>query len=295
VEYTPVRQLLEKVLPEKKMVKDFSLMHDFPGIGERTMLVSGKRIDHVGSAGAPMILLAIEDITEREHAEATSARLAAVVESSDDAIITQDINGVIQTWNPGAERIFGYTQAEAIGKPITMLIPADRFSEEVRTLEQIRRGEHIRHHESIRRRKDGSLLNVSLTISPLVDAGGQIVGASKIARDITERKQTEAALIKSEKLAVAGRLAAMLAHEINNPLQAVTNLVALLGKSPNLDSRDQEFVRTAADELGRVNRLTQQSLRFYRESISPTEVNVEEEIESVVDCTQSGLRRKTSR
>ena len=278
-----LRQLLEKVLPEKTAVKDFSVTHDFPEIGQKTMLVSGKRVDDVRGAIPPVIFLAIEDITERELTATTSARLAAVVESSDDAIITKDLNGIIQTWNPGAERIFGYTQQEAIGKPITMLFPADRLSEEERILEHIRRGEHIDHYESVRRRKDGSLLNVSLTISPLVDATGQIVGASKIARNITERKQTEAALIKSEKLAVAGRLAAVLAHEINNPLQAVTNLVALLGRSPNMDSRDQEFVRTAADELSRVNRLTQQALRFYRESSSPTAVNVKEEIESVLD------------
>lgn len=173
-----------------------------------------------------------------------------------------------------------------------MLIPADRFPEEESILDHIRRGEHIEHYESVRRRKDGSLLNVSLTISPLVDASGQIVGASKIARDITERKQTEAALIKSEKLAAAGRLAAVLAHEINNPLQAVTNVMVLLEQSPNMNSRDQEFIRTAADELGRINRLTQQSLRFYRESISPTAVNVQEEIESVLDLYAKRIKAK---
>ncbi|HEX3941144.1 MAG TPA: PAS domain S-box protein, partial [Acidobacteriaceae bacterium] len=287
-----LRQLLEKVLPEKKAVKEFSVTYNFPEIGMRTMLVSGKRLDNGGGIGAPMILLAIEDITEREHAETISAMLAAVVQSSDDAIITKDLNGIIQTWNPGAERIFGYTREEAIGKPITMLIPADRLSEEASILEHIRRGEHIEHYESIRRSKDGSLLNVSLTISPLVDAGGQIVGASKIARNITERKHTEAALIKSEKLAVAGRLAAMLAHEINNPLQAVTNLMALLEQSSNLDTREQKFVRTAADELGRINRFTQQSLRFYRVSTSPTAVKVEEEIEGVLDLYAKRIAAK---
>ena len=267
-------------------------MHDFPEIGQKQMLVSGKRIDEVRGAIPPVIFLAIEDVTERELAETTSARLAAVVESSDDTIITKDLNGIIRTWNPGAERIFGYTRQEAIGRPITMLFPADRLSEEVRVLEHIRRGEHIEHYESVRRRKDGSLLNVSLTISPLADANGQIVGASKIARNITERKQTELALIKSEKLAVAGRLAAVLAHEINNPLQAVTNLMALLGQSPKMDSRDQEFVRTAADELSRVNRLTQQALRFYRESNSPTAVNVKAEIDSVLDLYAKRITAK---
>jgi two-component system CheB/CheR fusion protein len=110
--------------------------------------------------------------------------------------------------------------------------------------------------------------------------------------DITERKQTEAALMKSEKLAAAGRLAAVLAHEINNPLQAVTNVMALLAQSSNMDSRDQQFVKTAIDELARVNRLTQQSLRFYRESVSPTSVNVEEEIESVLDLYAKRITAK---
>jgi two-component system, chemotaxis family, CheB/CheR fusion protein len=210
----------------------------------------------------------------------------------DDAIITKDPNGIIQTWNPGAERIFGYTQQEAIGKSIRMLIPADRLFEEDRILDHIRRGEHIEHYESVRRHKDGSLLNISLMVSPLVDTSGQIVGASKIARNITERKQTEAALMKSEKLAAAGRLAAVLAHEINNTLQAVTNVMTLLGQSTNMDSRDQEFVRTAIDELARVNRLTQQSLRFYRESAYPTVVNVEEEIESVLDLYAKRITAK---
>jgi PAS domain S-box-containing protein len=111
-----LRELLENVLPEKKTVKQFSVTHDFPDIGWKTMLVSGTRIENVGGDGPAIILLAIEDVTQRKLAEITSARLAAVVESSDDAIITKDLNGIIQTWNPGAERIFGYTQQEAIGK-----------------------------------------------------------------------------------------------------------------------------------------------------------------------------------
>jgi len=106
-----LRQLLEKVLPEKRAVKAFSVTHEFPEIGQRTMLVSGKRIEDVRGGGAPIVLLTIEDITESKLAETASARLAAVVESSDDAIITKDLNGIIQTWNPGAERIFGYTHS----------------------------------------------------------------------------------------------------------------------------------------------------------------------------------------
>ena len=144
------------------------------------------------------------------------------------------------------------------------------------------RGEHIEHFESVRRRKDGKLRDVSLTISPILDSQERIVGASKIARDITERKLAEAALIKTEKLVSAGRLAATLAHEINNPLQAVTNLLTLLEQSSRLDTQEQEYAKMAREELNRVSHLTRQSLAFYRDSISPTAVNVEEMVESVV-------------
>ena len=126
----------------------------------------------------------------------------------------------------------------------------------------IRHGEHVDHFESVRRRKDGKLLNVSLTISPIVDIQDRIVGASKIARDITESKLAEAALIKSEKLAAAGRLVATLAHEINNPLQAVTNLMSLLGRSAGLNEQEQTYAAMAEEELARVVHLTSNLLAF---------------------------------
>src|SRR6185503_910420 len=119
-------------------------------------------------------------------------RLAAIVESSDDAIISKDLSGIIATWNGGAEKLFGYEAEEAIGKPITMLIPPDRQSEEPEIVARIKRGERVEHYETVRLRKDGRRIDVSLTISPIVDAAGEVVGASKIARDVTERKRTEA-------------------------------------------------------------------------------------------------------
>ena len=132
------------------------------------------------------------DITERKGAEVLGQRLASIVESSDDAIVSKDLNGIIATWNAGAERLFGYSADEAIGKPVTILIPPDRPDEEPRILSRIRRGERIEHYETVRRRKDGSLVDISLTVSPVRDAQGKVVGASKIARDITEHKRTEA-------------------------------------------------------------------------------------------------------
>jgi PAS domain S-box-containing protein len=136
---------------------------------------------------------------ERVRAELAAQQLAAIVESSHDAIISKNLNGIIATWNRAAERLFGYTAEEVIGKPITILIPPDRLDEEPEILARIRRGERVDHFETIRRRKDGSLVNLSLTISPVRDEQGRICGASKIARDITERKATEAKLHESER------------------------------------------------------------------------------------------------
>jgi two-component system CheB/CheR fusion protein len=286
-------ELLQTFLPQHKLVKNFSVTHDFPEIGWKTVLVSGRRIEEAFSRqGDPLILLTIEDITERKQAEIALARLAAIVEYSDDAIISKNLDGVIQTWNRGAEKLFGYTEEEAVGQPITMLMPSDRVHEEAAILKRLRSGEHIHHYESVRRRKDGSLLDVSLTISPIVDEHGQIVGASKFARDISDRKLTEAALIKSEKLATAGRLAATLAHEINNPLQAVANLVSIWAQSPGLDAQGQACAAMAENELRRVTHLTQQSLSFYREAASPLPVNVEETIDSVLSIYDKRIEAK---
>ncbi|HYI15073.1 MAG TPA: PAS domain S-box protein, partial [Thermomicrobiales bacterium] len=125
------------------------------------------------------------DTTERKRADEMQARLAAIVESSDDAIVSKDLNGVITSWNAGAQQLFGYTAGEAVGRPITLLIPADRLDEEPEILRRIRRGERVDHFETIRRHKNGSLVDISLTVSPVMDSRGKVVGASKIARDIT--------------------------------------------------------------------------------------------------------------
>lgn len=134
------------------------------------------------------------DISERKHAEEVRARLAAIVESSDDAMISKTLDGTITTWNKGAERLLGYTAEEAIGKNITLIVPPDRLEEEAEILERLRQGKPIEHFETVRKRKDGSMFDVSLTISPLKDNSGRIVGASKVARDITEKKIAERAL-----------------------------------------------------------------------------------------------------
>lgn len=125
----------------------------------------------------------------RDLSQIALLRLAAIVESSDDAIVSKDLNGVINSWNKGAERILGFTAEEVIGQPVTILIPPDRQAEEAEILERIRQGQRIEHFETVRRKKDGSLINVSLTVSPIKNERGEVVGASKIARDITQSKE----------------------------------------------------------------------------------------------------------
>jgi PAS domain S-box-containing protein len=188
------------------------------------------------------------DVSEHGRAERVGRRLASIVESSDDAIISKDLNGVIATWNRAAERLFGYFAEEVIGKPVTILIPPDRLDEETGILDRIRRGERVEHFETVRRRKDGSSINISLTVSPVTDESGKIIGASKIARDITEQKRREEqiALLAREAdhrtknlLAIAqaavhlshGETATDLKAAIEGRLQALANAHALLAQS----------------------------------------------------------------
>jgi PAS domain S-box-containing protein len=193
-----LRELLEDILPSNgHTIDNFEVAHEFDTIGKKVMLLNARRIRQPGDH-SELILLSIDDITERKRAEEGMAHLAAIVASSDDAIISKDLNGIITSWNQGAQRLFGYPAAEVIGKPISLLIPATHKDEEPRILERIRRGEAIDHYETVRQRKDGSLLDISLTVSPVRDAGGRIIGAAKIVRDITDRIRMEANLEASE-------------------------------------------------------------------------------------------------
>jgi PAS domain S-box-containing protein len=150
-------------------------------------------------SGGDIVHLAItRDVTERKRTERAALLLGEIVNSSDDAIISKDLNGIITSWNISAERLFGYTASEAVGQPVTILIPFDRLDEEPKILSRLKQGERVDHFETIRKRKDGALLDISLTISPVKDKQGNILGVSKIARDITERKRAHAALLASE-------------------------------------------------------------------------------------------------
>src|SRR5438046_6970885 len=156
--------------------------------------------------GEPKIRERQINVSPKKRAEEANAWLAAVVESSDDAIISEDLNGMITSWNAGAQRMFEYTKAEAIGQPLKLIIPSDLYDEEARILQRLRNGERIDHYESIRLSKSGKQIDVSLTISPVKGSDGRVLGASKIARDITERKQAEEAPKTLPSLPLTGEI-----------------------------------------------------------------------------------------
>ncbi|HEV7218170.1 MAG TPA: PAS domain S-box protein [Terriglobales bacterium] len=205
--------------------------------------------------------------TEREAAQRNN-EIAAIVQSSDDAIVSKDLTGQIKSWNPAASRIFGYSPEEIIGKSILLLIPEELRSEETVILEKIRAGETIDHFETVRVTKGGERISVSLSISPVRDENGTIIGASKTLRDITGKKRLEASLLQAEKIAAAGRMAATIAHEVNNPLEAITNLIFLAKVNADHPDSVRNFLDQAESELIRVSHIARQTLGFYRENAS---------------------------
>jgi PAS domain S-box-containing protein len=233
------------------------------------------------------------DITEKKQAQQASFRLAAIVESSDDAIVSKDLNGVIKSWNAGAERIFGYTADEIIGKPVTLLIPPDLWGDETIILSKIRAGERIDHFQTVRLHKGGESINVSLTVSPVKDSRGNIIGASKIVRDVTQQKKLEAALHTTERLASVGRLAATVAHEINNPLESVINFVYLAKHQPEISTETRDFLIAADQELARVAHIAQQTLGFYRDNSRPVSLSITDVINSVLNVYHFKLQNKS--
>ncbi len=218
-------------------------------------------------------------------------QLAAIVDSSDDAIISKDLTGTITSWNAAATHIFGYTAGEVIGESILLLIPPELHYEEPEILRKVTAGQRIEHFETRRRRKDGQLVDISLTISPIRDASGTIVGISKIARDITQRKQAEAALFESERMAAVGRMAASIAHEVNNPLEAILNLGYLLSEGPSLDPDTRRYAELIVAEVLRVSEITKQTLSFYRDTTRTSLVNLADLLDDVLKLHGPVLQR----
>jgi PAS domain S-box-containing protein len=236
-----------------------------------------------------------QEIIERKRADEARFRLAAIIESSDDAILSKDLNGIIKSWNAGAERIFGYTASETVGRPVTMLIPTDRLDEESGILGRIRRGERVEHYETIRRHKDGTSLNVSLAVSPIVNNEGQIIGASKIARDITRRKRADEALREAHELLgdrakqlenlVEKRTADLrdtvqqleifsysIVHDMRAPLRSMTSFASILESEyhDKLDETGRNYLDRIVKSATRLDALITDVLTYSRLSTAET-------------------------
>ncbi len=236
-------------------------------------------------------LRALERVQAEElvtQAEERALRLAAIVASSDDAIISKDLDGRVQGWNPAAERIFGYTAAEMVGQSVFRLIPPHLHAEEDEILARIRRGEHVAHYETTRLRKDGQQVLIALTVSPIRDAGGASVGASAIKRDITGQRSVEAQLRQAQQLEALGQLAGGVAHDFNNILTAIFGYTALLLRKVPADDHRRADVMGIQEAADRAAALTQQLLAFGRnQMIQPTVVDLRE----VLDNTGRMLQR----
>jgi PAS domain S-box-containing protein len=229
------------------------------------------------------------DISDRSKAEETRLRLAALVDSADDAIVSKDLNGIVTSWNRAAENIFGYTAEEMCGQPILRIIPEDLHYEEVEILRKLRAGERIDHYETTRRKKNDELIQVSVTISPIIDQSGKVIGASKIAHDISDKKRVEQMLIQSEKLAATGRMAAAIAHEINNPLESLINVIFLARQQSPPESRIHQLLITAEQELERVSHIARQTLGYYKDTGAPGDVLIHELLETVLTVYNSKI------
>jgi PAS domain S-box-containing protein len=255
----------------------------------------------------------VRDITKRKQAEMVSLRLAAIIESSDDAIISKDLNSTVTSWNKGAENIFGYTASEIIGTSILRLIPADRQDEEKHILEKINRGEKVEHFETLRRNKDGRLIIVSVTISPIKDAAGTLIGVSKVARDISERKAAEEEIrrlnvdleqrvvSRTMELEAANKeleaFSYSVSHDLRAPLRHVLGFVELLQQDArrSLSEKSIHHLKTISEAVKRMGDLIDDLLAFSRvgrTALQKTSVNLDELVKETLGDFQEEMKAR---
>jgi len=241
-------------------------------------------------------VLIFRDVSERRRLEKQVAErlaearfLAAIVESSEDDIVSKSLDGIIQSWNQAAERLFGYTSAQAVGQHISLIIPPDRAEEEDEIIRRLRSGQRVDHFETVRRRNDGTLIPISLTVSPIRDESGRVVGASKIARDITEQKRAQQALREADRH--KDQFLATLAHELRNPLAPVQNSLELL-KLAGGNAEAIEQARSVMDrQIGQMVRLIDDLLDVSRISLGKIELRQERvELASVLNHAIESVR-----
>ncbi|HEY7387949.1 MAG TPA: PAS domain S-box protein [Bryobacteraceae bacterium] len=248
-------------LKENRAIRGAEIIAERPN-GERRLVLPYPTPLHDANGrlvgGVNMLI----DITEQQRAGEAQARLAAIVSSSDDAIVSKTLDGVITSWNPGAEKIFGYTAAEAVGKTIYLIIPPERRSEEDGILARLRRGEKIDHFETERMAKDGHRIWISLTVSPVRDSSGRIIGASKVARDISQQKLAQERLREAQKLETVAQLAGGVAQEFNNLLTVIIGNVELALQILPTPHPVKPLLTAAVDSGETAAQLTRQMLAY---------------------------------
>lgn len=292
------RELAELIVPlflrerHRRGMAHYLATGEGPVLGHRLELIAQRAdgtefpvelsITRVGSVEPPTFTGFVRDITERKRIEAVRAQFAAIVESSSDAIVGKTIDGRITSWNPGAEKLFGYTAEEAIGKPMLLVIPPELAKEEAEILSRIAHGERIESFETVRLRKDGTRVDVSVAISPIRDSSGKVVGASKIARDITERKQAQKEILRlnaeleqrvldrTAQLETANKelegFSYSVSHDLRAPLRGIGGFAQLLAKSHEgkLDPESTRWLGIIQSETQRMGRLIDELLNFSR-------------------------------
>ena len=271
----PVENPVEEVLREGYTV----------GLANHTLLVARDgRETPIDDSAAPIVddeggvagvILVFRDVTEKRRAALVNEQLAAIVESSDDVIVSKNLDGIITSWNRGAEQVLGYAADEVIGRHVSMLMPPEYIEDIELILGRVRRGEKVDHYESKRRRKDGTIIDVSLTVSPIRDEDGRIVGASKIGRDITQQKLLEAERLEADRR--KDEFLAMLAHELRNPLSSIRNAVQLFGRleteqelewAKEVVERQVKHLARLIDDLLDVSRITRGKIGLRKEPLN---------------------------
>jgi PAS domain S-box-containing protein len=299
------RELADLIIPERFRaahragLEHFGKTGDGPILGRRlelsAMTADGREIDVELAitripVGDPSVFTGfLRDITERKRAQEAHARLAAIVESSDDAIIGKTLDGVITAWNRGAEAMYGYTAAEAVGQHISLIIPPERLAEEDEVLARLRRGEKVDHFETERQAKDGRRLSISLTVSPIKDTEGRVIGASKVARDITERRLAQEVLRRAkadaeeaQRVAEAANRAkseflAAMSHELRTPLNAIAGYAQLMleGISGPVSEKQRDYLNRVRQNQRVLLSLINDVLNFAKLEAGRLEIKME--------------------
>jgi two-component system sensor kinase FixL len=243
--------------------------------GEEVFVVSHQSLLRDPRDRPPLVTEANTDITEERRGREARLHLASIVESSEDAIIGKTLDGVVTSWNRAAEAIFGYSDDEMIGQPITLLLPADRLDEEAMILARLARGERISRYETIRLRKDGGAFDVALTISPILSSSGTIIGVSKIVRDITAERRNQSRIVELQaelvhvaRLSTMGQMASAIAHELNQPLTAVANYAGALGRMLSAENANPQRVREIVERIRQQTSRAGEVIRRLRDHVA---------------------------